>query len=103
MPTPSKTLYLIAYDIPSQQRRTRLANRLEDFGVRVQRSVFECELTLDLLDELRRCISSLIDVGEDNVRIYPLCRECADHIDSPGTGHFLEGDPDLLIVPAFGH
>jgi len=99
MPIPAKTLYLIAYDIPSQKRRTRLANRLEDFGVRVQKSVFECELTADLLRELRRCITSLIDDTEDNVRIYSLCGECAGHVDSLGTAHFLEGDPDLVAVP----
>lgn len=98
MPIPAKTLYLVAYDIPSQKRRTRLANRLEDFGVRVQKSVFECELTSDLLRELRRGIVSLIDVEEDNVRIYSLCRECAGHIDALGTAHFLEGDLDLVAV-----
>ena len=99
MPTPAKTRYLIAYDIPSQRRRTRLANQLEDFGVRVQRSVFECELTLDLLRELHRCIRGLIDATQDNVRIYSLCSECVDHITSPGAPQFLDGDPVLVSVP----
>ncbi|HOC01078.1 MAG TPA: CRISPR-associated endonuclease Cas2 [Verrucomicrobiota bacterium] len=98
MPAPAKTLYLVAYDIPSQRRRTRLANQLEDFGVRVQRSVFECELTLDLLRELRRCISRLIDGAEDNVRIYSLCADCAGHVASLGARHPVEEDPNLLAV-----
>src|SRR5262245_31991344 len=33
--------YLIAYDIPNDQRRTKVAKTLEDFGDRVQYSVFE--------------------------------------------------------------
>ena len=64
----------------------------------MQRSVFECELTFELLRELRRGISSLIDESEDNVRIYSLCGECASHVDSLGTRHFLENDPGLLAV-----
>ena len=37
-------LYLIAYDISIDARRTKLAELLEGFGQRVQRSVFECDL-----------------------------------------------------------
>ena len=37
-------LYLIAYDISDDARRTKLAELLEGFGQRVQRSVFECDL-----------------------------------------------------------
>lgn len=96
MPLPAKTLYLIAYDIPSQQRRTRLANRLEDFGIRVQRSVFECELSSDLLEELERCIRALIDPEEDNVRIYPLCRECAAEVTALGFLAFSDTNLELV-------
>ena len=42
--------YLVSYDIPDTKRRTKLAKTLEDFGDRVQYSVFECILDGVLLD-----------------------------------------------------
>lgn len=41
--------YLVSYDIPETRRRTKLAKILEDFGDRVQYSVFECILDEKLL------------------------------------------------------
>ena len=35
----------VAYDVSSTRVRTRIAHLLEDYGVRVQRSVFECVVT----------------------------------------------------------
>ena len=36
---------VISYDIPADKRRTKLAQLLENYGQRVQYSVFECLLT----------------------------------------------------------
>ncbi len=38
-------LYLISYDIPIDKRRLAIARMLEGSGQRVQRSVFECDLS----------------------------------------------------------
>ena len=37
-------LIAVAYDIPDDRRRTKLSEHLENFGRRVQLSVFECLL-----------------------------------------------------------
>ena len=65
---------VVSYDLPNDRRRTRLANALEDFGVRVQYSVFECLLTPDQIERLRTRMASLLDPAEDSVRIYRLCQ-----------------------------
>ena len=44
--------YIISYDIPDTIRRTKLAGILEDFGDRVQYSVFECLLDGELLNKM---------------------------------------------------
>ena len=36
-----KRLYAVAYDIPDDTRRVKLANLLKSYGERVQLSVFE--------------------------------------------------------------
>ena len=37
-------VFLVAYDIPDDGTRTQVANELENWGDRVQYSVFECDL-----------------------------------------------------------
>ena len=37
--------YVISYDIESDRTRRKLAKLLEGYGVRIQYSVFECNLT----------------------------------------------------------
>ena len=37
--------FVVAYDIRQDRRRNKVMNTLKDFGLRVQYSVFECELT----------------------------------------------------------
>ncbi len=43
-PGPTEMLTLVAYDISHPKRLTRVAGVCEDFGVRVQYSLFECRL-----------------------------------------------------------
>lgn len=70
-------LIVITYDIPDDRRRTRLAKALEDFGDRVQYSVFEALLQPpEEIEELRVRITREINPDEDSVRIYSLCRNC---------------------------
>ena len=45
-----KRLYAVAYDIPDDTRRVKLANLLKSYGERVQLSVFECYLDERLLE-----------------------------------------------------
>ena len=68
--------YLVTYDIPDTKRRTRLAKILEDFGDRVQYSVFECILDDVLLAKMTAIITGTILDAEDNVRIYTICAAC---------------------------
>ena len=90
-------LIVISYDLPNDRRRTRLANALEDFGVRVQYSVFECLLTPDQIERLRTRMASLLDPAEDSVRIYRLCQDCVEKIEILGQGKVTE-DPDVYVV-----
>jgi CRISPR-associated protein Cas2 len=68
--------YVIAYDVSDDGRRSRLARFLEGWGRRVQKSVFECDLSADELRRVHRRISELIEVSEDRCHIYRLCGEC---------------------------
>lgn len=60
---------VICYDIYDNKRRNRFAKFIERYALRVQRSVFEGELSkskyLSLVSEIGKHISK-----EDNVRVY---------------------------------
>ena len=90
-------LIVVSYDVPDDRRRTKLAHALEDFGVRVQYSVFECLLTTDQLQALRARVTKLMDAGEDSVRIYRLCEECRGKAEIYGTGRKTE-DPEVYVL-----
>lgn len=63
-------LTLIVYDIPNNKRRTHLANLLEGYGRRVQKSVFECFLTPTDLQKLYTQVCRKVHPTEDSVRFY---------------------------------
>ena len=76
--------FVIAYDIEKDRRRNQVMNTLKDFGLRVQYSVFECELTASRADDLRNRLRSLIDPRRDKLHIYPLCDACFFRSESLG-------------------
>lgn len=64
--------YLICYDIVLDRRRNKVAHILEGYGMRVQKSVFECVLNADQYQMLQRKLNRYIKPEEDQVRFYPL-------------------------------
>jgi CRISPR-associated protein Cas2 len=64
--------YVIAYDIPDDARRTRLATCLAGHGDRVQYSVFVVDGRPASLVRLRRAVTRLIDPRSDSVLICDL-------------------------------
>ncbi len=89
--------YLVSYDIPDNKRRTKLAKLLEDFGDRVQYSVFECILDADLLGRMVARINKTILEEEDSVRIYTICASCEKSIEIIGQGKVIKTE-DVYIV-----
>ena len=89
--------YAICYDISDDHRRLKIAKLLEDFGERVQYSVFEANLEREQLDRLRSKAMSILDPEEDFLRIYPLCAGCMRRIEVIGQGKVTE-DPEFIII-----
>jgi CRISPR-associated protein Cas2 len=67
---------VVCYDVPANARRTRIAKCLDDYGGRVQYSVFEMVLDRPLFDTLVAELKGLIDPREDRVIIFPVCAAC---------------------------
>lgn len=69
--------YLVLYDIRDAKRLARAASIVLDYGVRIQRSVYEVRLSPHSLTILQRRLNGVIDHGEDGVKIFPICASCA--------------------------
>jgi CRISPR-associated protein Cas2 len=66
-------LHLIAYDISNAGRLRRVARACEDYGVRIEKSVFECRLDKNLFLVLWSKLEEIVAEDEgDRVIAYPI-------------------------------
>jgi len=64
--------YLIAYDVTSDARRTRVANTLRAYGDRIQYSVFLVDVKPAKLLRLKASIRTQVDLENDSVLVCDL-------------------------------
>ena len=50
-------IYFISYDIADSKRRREVSKVLENFGIRIQYSFFECEMEQSQLEKLKNEIN----------------------------------------------
>ncbi|RMG41429.1 MAG: CRISPR-associated endonuclease Cas2 [Candidatus Dadabacteria bacterium] len=89
---------IVAYDIADPRRLTKVAKVMEDYGVRVQKSIFEVELKRRIFNEMKRRIERIIDAEQDSVKYYPLCSKCRNTLDVIGLGQVLNYEKDFIIL-----
>lgn len=76
-PGTREMLTLVAYDISDAKRLHRVARVCEDFGVRVQYSLFECRLEEPEFRQFWDRLVDEIDEAEDRVVAYKVDARCA--------------------------
>lgn len=87
---------VVSYDIVDNKRRLKIAEKLEDYGTRVQFSVFECILAELKFKEL---VDQLIDMikNEDSLRFYTICEGCLKKIMVFGSAEITK-DQQVYII-----
>jgi CRISPR-associated protein Cas2 len=88
---------VVSYDIVDNRRRLRVAKVLVNYGHRVQKSVFECQVDDFHYLQLRKKIDKLIDMEQDSVRYYFLCARCQGNVEVSGWGVVRE-DEEVMVV-----
>lgn len=81
--------FLFCYDITKPKRLRTVAKRLEDRGIRIQRSFFICEFDNEkqagaLFSELQE----ILNIREDSLFLYPICIKCQKKTLMIGDGIF---------------
>lgn len=88
---------VVAYDISDDKKRQKVADLLENVLTRVQLSVFEGELPLEVLASWVKRALAHIDEETDSLRVYHLCASCAPKTDVYGCGRLLDTEPLKIL------
>lgn len=67
--------WVLIYDISNSKRLQKIAKIMENYGVRVQYSVFEVIATSRTIQEIRQKVQRVIEPKEDSVIYFEICSE----------------------------
>jgi len=96
-------MVLVSYDVNTQDgagrtRLRRVAKACEDFGMRVQNSVFECEVDPGQWSTIRYRLLEIINTEKDNIRFYFLGSNWKRRVEQHGIGEVSSQFEDAMIV-----
>lgn len=95
-------LMLVTYDVSTEtragRRRLRRVGKVcQDYGQRVQKSVFECKVDKATYELLEKQLLDEIDQNEDNLRLYRLNEPLEEHIKEFGQFRAVDFDGPLMV------
>lgn len=96
-------LMLVSYDVNTvnaagRRRLRRVAKICEDWGVRVQNSVFECNVDWSQWIALRANLEAICDADVDSLRYYNLGNNYKERVVHYGAKSTVDPMSDALIV-----
>jgi len=94
-------MILITYDINTEtpagaKRLRKVAKACQNYGQRVQNSVFECLVDSAQLTQLKHRLTELIDVEKDSLRFYNLGDSWPSRVDHVGAKASIDLTGPLL-------
>ncbi|MBM4259120.1 MAG: CRISPR-associated endonuclease Cas2 [Deltaproteobacteria bacterium] len=92
---------LISYDVSTEtaagrKRLRKVAQACQDFGQRVQKSVFECSVSEAQFEEVIRRLLKIIEKTEDSLRIYRLVEPKEKYVQVYGLDGSVNFDEPLV-------
>lgn len=89
---------IVAYDIENDRNRNKIAKILKDYGQRVQKSVFECNMNESMINRMLKRVEKFVNLETDNFRVYKLLDAQKASVIVLGKGKVIEDDKDVYIV-----
>jgi CRISPR-associated protein Cas2 len=94
-------MVLITYDVNTEteagkKRLRKVAKQCQNYGQRVQYSVFECLLDAAQLKHLKHRLTELIDPDKDSLRFYYLGDEWRSRVEHVGAKASLDLEGPLI-------
>ena len=96
-------LVLITYDVSvvtgdGRRRLRNIAKTCLDYGMRVQNSVFECEVDPAQFTVLKNTLMDIFDPEEDSLRFYFLGKKGRQRVEHVGAKTTVDPVRDTLIL-----
>ena len=96
-------MVLITYDVSfedggGEKRLRHIAKICLDYGVRVQYSVFECEVTPDQWVHLQDKLFEAYDPSADSLRFYKLGKNWTNRVEHHGAKRAPDVFRDVLLI-----
>lgn len=93
---------LIAYDVSTEtaagrKRLRKVALACQDFGQRVQKSVFECSVNEMQYEEVMRRLLEIIEEKEDSLRVYRLVEPKEKYVQVYGVNTAVDFEEPLVL------
>lgn len=95
-------MVVVSYDVSTKdeggpKRLRRVANACEDFGQRVQNSVFECVVDPDQWTRLKHRLLDEVKLESDSLRFYFLGSRYKKRIEHHGAKEVIDLEGTLLV------
>lgn len=95
-------LVIITYDVKTSsiggsKRLRRVAKKCESYGLRVQNSVFECNIDAAQLAQLKHDLIKIINSSEDSLRFYNLGKNYKNKVVHIGAKEVFDVDDPLIF------
>ena len=95
-------LVIVCYDVSTEtaagrRRLRRVAKVCEGMGQRVQKSVFECQVTVAQMEELERKLLAEMNLGQDCLRLYRLADTRGCEVREHGKFKATDFDAPLVL------
>lgn len=95
-------MVLITYDVntetPDGKRRLhKVAKQCQNYGQRVQNSVFECIIDPALFKQLQAKLEKIIDLEKDSLRFYYLGNEWRNRVEHVGAKPSIDLEGSLIV------
>jgi CRISPR-associated protein Cas2 len=90
--------YLVIYDISDIKRLQKVAKKMEDYGKRVQKSVFEIEATPFIIEKMKHEVHYIMDTEFDSVIIFDICETDWQKREKYGPKKFDVDDNDFFYI-----
>lgn len=95
-------LILITYDVNTEtasgkKRLRKVAKECENYGIRVQNSVFECIMDNAKSIDVKSKLSKIIDVSKDSLRFYNLGNNYENKVEHLGAKNTINVEKPLIL------
>jgi CRISPR-associated protein Cas2 len=95
-------LVLITYDVAvtssgGASRLRRVAKECKNHGLRVQYSVFECNIDAAQLEKFKNNLINIVDLEKDSIRFYILGNNYKSKVEHYGSKKVIDIDDPLIL------